>query len=518
MYQSFSPGNSFNGSAYTSSLILNSLSLYDMERPFQVFQGPLLIFSFSPGTINIGGNLTVSGTLTSNNVVVNTYSSGLIHLASGNPADAADIGMYGEYVSGSTVYTGLVRDSSNTRKTWALFDKITTPPTTLINSGNPIGDVYLDNLKVRSIAVLAGTAALPGLCFTSAINSGIYYTGSAVAVSLAGVLQLSISATEIYTIGALKTAKTTDSASTTDSAASIVTLGGISAAKKINCLSIGTGAIVGTSANFASVNSSSVSTTDFTSSTINATGAINLGTTTCNTLQVAAAATFSSISAQSVAAPTASFSTSVSSPLVLATTLTATTLNATTCNLGGTTISGALNVANSGINSITGTTNLQNVNASLGNFTRVITSSGNTSSSASDPNASLVSSGGLSVASNANFGSNVYIGGNLIVGGSTITTQGSNKITGTETFTSINLDITKCAIECTYSGAVVVNLPAFSSGYKGKEYYIVSYSGSITLAPSGTDKLNGSNSALILSGAANTKIYVLGIESGWWTF
>lgn len=518
MYQSFTPGNSFNGSAYTSSLILNSLSLYDMTSPFQIFQGPNKIFSLSPGTIQISGNLTISGTLTTNATVINTYNSGLIHLASGNMTDSVDIGIYGEYVSGSTVYSGIVRDSSDARKPWVVFKNITALPTTVINSGTPIADVNLDNLKARSLSVVAGTAASPTLFFTTAIDTGLFYTGSSIAFTLAGAQKLGVSSSAVLTSNTFTTTQIADSTSSTDSTASIVTAGGISAAKTINCLSLGAGSLICASANITSLISSNLSISSISTSSLSATGTSTMSNVSIVNLQVTGSATLASLSLQGIAGTTGSFSTSITTPLLTGTTVTATTLNATTCNLGPTTISGALTISNPGVNNITGSTIMQNVSASLGNFTRVVTSSVNTSSGASDSNASLVSSGGLSVATNANFGSNVYVGGNLIVSGSTVSTQGSNKITGVETNTTVSLNTLKCAIECNNTGAVLINLPAFSATYKGKEFFIVSFSGSITIAPAGSDTLNGVAASLVLSGSANTKISILGIESGWWTF
>lgn len=518
MLQSFSPGHSFNGSAYTSTLTLNNLVLYDITNPFQIFQGSTRIFSLGSGVINVEGNLTVSGTLTTNNTVINTYSSGLIHLAAGNPADSVDIGMYGEYVNGATTYTGLVRDSSDPRKSWAIFNNYLTQPTTVVNGGSPIGDANLDNLKAASYAAVPSIAAAPGFAFTAALDSGIYYFGGTIGISLSGTSKLAISGSSLLTPSILTISATPDSSSTTDATASISTLGGLSVAKKINSGSIATGAITGTSVSTTTINSVSITTTNFGTSSMTASGTATIGTANVNSLTVSGSAGLTTVTAQDITTVNLTVTGATNIPAVTSANGNFTTLTAGTSNLGSTTITGTLNVSNPGTNSITGTTNLQTVNGSVATFTQIRATSGNTSSSSTDTNSAISTAGGLSVTANANIGGNVTVGGNLVVVGSTISTQGSNKITGVETGTTVSLTVSNCAIECTNAGTVTVNLPPFSATYKGKEYYILSYSGSVILAPNGADFLNGVNSSIIISGVPYAKIYVLGIETGWWTF
>ncbi len=517
MYQSFSPGNTFNGSAYTSSLVLNSLTLYDMNQPFRVYQKENLIFSFGDGSIIVGGDFTVTGTLTTNNTIINTYSSGLLHLADGNPADAIDIGFYGEYFDGAPVYAGLVRDSSDGRKTWTLFGGYTTEPTTVINGGQPIGDVNLDNLKARSYVALAGSAAAPALAFTSALDSGIYYSGSAIGLSLAGSPRLLVSAAAIQSSNLLTLTSAADSASAADTTAAISTLGGISAVKKINCGSLSTGALTAGATTMTSINAPTISATSISTVSISAVGSTILSTCSATTLSVSGTTTLAT-----AAITTGTYSnlsgTTLSAGTLTATTANITTLNGGTTGLGNTTIVGSLVVANAGTNTINGNTTVQDITGNTGSFLRVRGTSAATSSSSTDQNASIYAAGGASITANANIGGNVFVGGNLIVSGSTIAAQGSNKVTGVETATTVTLDVNKCAVECTNVGTVTVNLPAFTATFKGKEYYIISISGSVVLTPNGADLINGVNATISISGAPLSKIYILGVESGWWTF
>jgi hypothetical protein len=76
-------------------------------------------------SLTVSGDLTVNGTTTTVNTTNIVVEDSLIQLASANAADSVDIGMYGKYVSGSTYYTGLVRDAS--AGGWHLFTSTTAP-------------------------------------------------------------------------------------------------------------------------------------------------------------------------------------------------------------------------------------------------------------------------------------------------------------------------------------------------------------------------------------------------------
>jgi hypothetical protein len=84
-----------------------------------------------PDDVVISGNLTVNGTVVTNNVDTFIVEDPLIVLGTGNSTDAVDLGFYAKY-SGNT-YTGLFRDSDD--KKFKLFSGLTVEPTTTVNTG-----------------------------------------------------------------------------------------------------------------------------------------------------------------------------------------------------------------------------------------------------------------------------------------------------------------------------------------------------------------------------------------------
>jgi hypothetical protein len=68
------------------------------------------------GDLAITGNLVVTGTEIVQDVTTIRTEDALIQLAANNAADALDIGFYGEFVDGTTKYTALIRDASDSGK------------------------------------------------------------------------------------------------------------------------------------------------------------------------------------------------------------------------------------------------------------------------------------------------------------------------------------------------------------------------------------------------------------------
>jgi len=110
----------------------------------------------------IGGNLIVEGNTTTINSTTTSIIDPMFKLASGNPADTYDFGIYGEYsVGGSSRYSGLHRVGGNSLSTlpevsgkWILFDSATTEPGPL-NVGDPgvsadlvVGQLWSTSLKI----------------------------------------------------------------------------------------------------------------------------------------------------------------------------------------------------------------------------------------------------------------------------------------------------------------------------------------------------------------------------------
>lgn len=84
-----------------------------------------------PNDVTITGNLTVNGTVVTNNVETYIVEDPLIVLGTGNTSDSVDIGFYGKY--SATNYTGLFRDSDD--KKFKLFAGLTEEPSTTVNTG-----------------------------------------------------------------------------------------------------------------------------------------------------------------------------------------------------------------------------------------------------------------------------------------------------------------------------------------------------------------------------------------------
>ena len=85
--------------------------------------------------LSVGGDLSVTGTLTTINVATLSVRDSLIQLASNNTlSDVLDIGFFGNYNDGTSEFTGLFRDASD--GLYKLFDSLTDAPTTVVNTGD----------------------------------------------------------------------------------------------------------------------------------------------------------------------------------------------------------------------------------------------------------------------------------------------------------------------------------------------------------------------------------------------
>jgi hypothetical protein len=84
--------------------------------------------------ITASGNLVVNGTLVTLDVETLQVEDPLIALARLNTAaDTVDIGLYGTYNDGSTRYSGVFRDASNS-DIWTFFANTTVVPTTTVDT------------------------------------------------------------------------------------------------------------------------------------------------------------------------------------------------------------------------------------------------------------------------------------------------------------------------------------------------------------------------------------------------
>jgi hypothetical protein len=85
------------------------------------------------GDLAITGNLVISGNTVTQDVETMKVEDSLIQLAANNAADAVDIGFFGQYNDGTTKYTALFRDASDSGKY-----KLLTGGTTIPSAANSV--------------------------------------------------------------------------------------------------------------------------------------------------------------------------------------------------------------------------------------------------------------------------------------------------------------------------------------------------------------------------------------------
>jgi hypothetical protein len=125
------------GGTITALTALTDLDLTSGDKTlFDTVGNNTLTIGASTTTVNIAGDLTVSGDATTFNTATVSVEDPLMILASNNnAADAVDIGFYGLYdTSGSQdLYSGLFRDANDSGK-WKLFKDLQAAPTTTVNT------------------------------------------------------------------------------------------------------------------------------------------------------------------------------------------------------------------------------------------------------------------------------------------------------------------------------------------------------------------------------------------------
>jgi len=168
--------------AITSVGILTGLDLTSGDKTiFSTVGNNTLTIGASNTTVNIAGDLTVTGDATTFNTATVSVEDPLMILASNNnAADAVDIGFYGLYdTSGSLdLYSGLFRDASDSGK-WKIFKDLQAAPTTVVDTG---GTGYTAGTLV---AALEGNATTATTLATARTIGGTSFNGSAnIAVAL----------------------------------------------------------------------------------------------------------------------------------------------------------------------------------------------------------------------------------------------------------------------------------------------------------------------------------------------
>ena len=136
------------------------------------------------GDLAITGNLVISGNTITQDVETIRTEDSLITLAANNAADAIDIGFVGKYVSGTTKFTGLVKQAGSN---YFLFQNLPNDPTTntlsvgSVTAGNTA--TLRANLTGGTVSSLASAIAIAdgGTNQTSFTNGIVAFNGTAIA-------------------------------------------------------------------------------------------------------------------------------------------------------------------------------------------------------------------------------------------------------------------------------------------------------------------------------------------------
>jgi hypothetical protein len=177
------------------------------------------------GDLAITGNLVISGNTVTQDVETMKVEDSLIQLAANNAADAVDIGFFGQYNDGSTKYTALFRDASDSGKYKLLTGGTTVP--SAANSVDP--STYSTATLVANIT--GGTVS--GLSADIAVADGGTGAGTFTAGGIImgnGTGALSVLANSTYTLTGGLAAANTISALTVDAYGRVTAATGVAIA------------------------------------------------------------------------------------------------------------------------------------------------------------------------------------------------------------------------------------------------------------------------------------------------
>ena len=136
----------------------------DLESDLALL-APLASPTFS-GTVNVSGDLHVSGTTTTVNTQDIVVADPIVYIGEGNTANIVDLGFVASFDNGTYQHGGLVRDASDNK--WKLFRGVIDEPTTTVN----FAQATLDNFAVGSIET-ASLTATSSVDFTGATITGL---------------------------------------------------------------------------------------------------------------------------------------------------------------------------------------------------------------------------------------------------------------------------------------------------------------------------------------------------------
>lgn len=123
------------------------------------------------GDVVVSGNLVVQGDLTEVSVTTMAVEDPLIQLSANNTSDTIDIGFYGAYNNGTTRYTGLFRDASDSGK-FVLFANTVAAPTTVVSRTSPSFQIATLVSYVESGGLVSNASAI-SITGNSTVSVGI---------------------------------------------------------------------------------------------------------------------------------------------------------------------------------------------------------------------------------------------------------------------------------------------------------------------------------------------------------
>jgi len=151
--------------------------------------------------LTVSGNLFIKGTATTLQTATVVVNDSLVKFGNANPANSLDIGFFGEYVSGTTKYSGLYRDHIDGK--FRLFDGSAVDPT-----ANTISTSDSGYITASLVANLTG-GTVSGLTANIAVGDGgtgrgTFTTNGVLLGNTAGALKVTAAGTEgqILVVGA----------------------------------------------------------------------------------------------------------------------------------------------------------------------------------------------------------------------------------------------------------------------------------------------------------------------------
>ena len=187
------------------------------------------------GDLAITGNLIISGNTVTQDVETMKVEDSLIQLAANNAADAVDIGFFGQYDDGTTKYTTLFRDASDSGKY-----KLLTGGTTIPSAANSVDpSTYSTATLVANITggTVSGLTSAIGVA-DGGTGAGTFTAGGIIMGN--GTDALSVLANSTYTLTGGLAAANTISSLTVDAYGRVTAATGIAIAIDTAAITSGT--------------------------------------------------------------------------------------------------------------------------------------------------------------------------------------------------------------------------------------------------------------------------------------